>query len=572
MLKKIDFYKIENYSHIQYNKKKLMQTLEKIGEGGSSEVMKCQIDDKIYALKVFKPQYPEQLRVKEIQILMQLQHPNIVKVIKTDAQHSFIVLEYLKNDLFNLVNAKKSLKVKTVKYILFSLGKTLSFMHKLGYVHRDIKLENCMIDEEGVIKIVDFGMSTLCIEGSQCGRLQGTQTYMAPELYKDDKKIWKTQLFSTDVFALGVLIFICLYGFPPISIAQQDKCKLWNLIVQQKWNVFWSVIDRKEQKSDQQFRQLIEQMLDPDPKKRPTMDDMGTSLKMSLSKTDKITTFRKKIIQQKITFKKIKNNKIKKMNNIIIDGTDFKISKVNIDGIEYALKQAKARKDIQTISEEIKIIQLIPPHKNIVQLIDCDPSKGWMRFELLHKDLFQAAIDQKLSFDQIAKYMVQMIEGLGHLHNNGIVHRDIKLENLMLDFDDNIKLIDFGQSAQLSKQEVLRNQGSLYTQAPEIINGFGFVISTKSLPKADIYSLGVVLFTLIFQTYPYQKKNHPWYFMKEEQWDSFWAYHSRSRKDIPEPLKELLEGLLNHDPAKRFTLTQAKNCQFLNIYNYLQFC
>ena len=43
---------------------------------------------------------------------------------------------------------------------------------------------------------------------------------MAPELYKDDKKIWKTQLFSTDVFALGVLIFICLYGFPPISIAQ----------------------------------------------------------------------------------------------------------------------------------------------------------------------------------------------------------------------------------------------------------------------------------------------------------------------------------------------------------------
>ena len=40
-----------------------------------------------------------------------------------------------------------------------------------------------------------------------------------------------------------------------------------------------------------------------------------------------------------------------------------------------------------------------------------------------------------------------MIEGLEHLHNNGIVHRDIKLENLMLDFDDNIKLIDFGQSA-----------------------------------------------------------------------------------------------------------------------------
>ena len=43
--------------------------------------------------------------------------------------------------------------------------------------------------------------------------------------------------------------------------------------------------------------------------------------------------------------------------------------------------------------------------------------------------------------------------------------------------------------------------------------------------------------------------------MKEERWDSFWAYHGRSRKEIPASLKELLEGLLNHDPAKRFTLT-----------------
>lgn len=50
-----------------------------------------------------------------------------------------------------------------------------------------------------------------------------------------------------------------------------------------------------------------------------------------------------------------------------------------------------------------------------------------------------------------------MIEGLEHLHDNGIVHRDIKLENVMLDFDDNIKLIDFGQSALLSNQQVLRN-------------------------------------------------------------------------------------------------------------------
>ena len=40
-----------------------------------------------------------------------------------------------------------------------------------------------------------------------------------------------------------------------------------------------------------------------------------------------------------------------------------------------------------------------------------------------------------------------MIDGLEHLHNNGIAHRDIKLENVMLDLDDNIKLIDFGQSA-----------------------------------------------------------------------------------------------------------------------------
>ena len=115
---------------------------------------------------------------------------------------------------------------KTAKYIMHELMKGIGYIHSRNVCHRDIKLENILLDNEGLVKLADFGISYLMpTYNTKMLECCGTPMYMAPEVIEMDRKLMEsldkkphypegyTKL--VDVWSAGIVLFALLYGnFP----------------------------------------------------------------------------------------------------------------------------------------------------------------------------------------------------------------------------------------------------------------------------------------------------------------------------------------------------------------------
>lgn len=140
----------------------------------------------------------------------------------------------------------------------------------------------------------------------------------------------------------------------------------------------------------------------------------------------------------------------------------------------------------------------------------------------------------------------QILAAIHYCHKMGVVHRDLKAENLLLDSDNNIKLADFGFSNYYQESELLSTWcGSPPYAAPELFEGKQYVG-----PKADIWSLGVVLYTLVCGTLPFDGAT------LQELRSRVVACQYRIPFFLSKECEHLLQGLLALDPEKRLSMEQ----------------
>ena len=213
---------------------------EQIGKGGMAVVYKARDKslDRYVALKVLSPYLSQDVEfekrfVREARGVAKLDHPNIVQVYTAGKFDNvlFIAMQYIDGKtLDQLIREKGKFTVNEALDIMLQVSDALEVAHNAGLIHRDIKPTNIMIDNNGRVKVMDFGLSrSVTIDKSltQTGMYLGTPEYSSPEqceTYNLDNR--------TDIYSLGVVLYEMLSGRVPHTA--ETPLSLFRKIVDEK--------------------------------------------------------------------------------------------------------------------------------------------------------------------------------------------------------------------------------------------------------------------------------------------------------------------------------------------------
>jgi eukaryotic-like serine/threonine-protein kinase len=195
------------------------------GSGGMSSVYRARdtVLERTVAIKILHdhfsgdPEYVERFR-REARALAQLNHPNIVTVIDRGEfeGRQFIVFEHVDGqNLKELIAREGQLPVDQALALVHQVARGLAFAHDHGVVHRDVKPQNVLIDEDGVAKVTDFGIARSLepADGlTETGALLGTSEYIAPEQASGNRVDERS-----DQYSLAAVLYELLTGEPPYT-------------------------------------------------------------------------------------------------------------------------------------------------------------------------------------------------------------------------------------------------------------------------------------------------------------------------------------------------------------------
>ena len=261
-----------------------------IGRGSTCKVWLARHVDQPsfqFAIKIMSSQYMKMKNAinnisKEVHILRQMSHEGIVKmyeygddgVISCNNQvvHNkvYIVMEYVQGPLlFDICKENGSMGEDVGLYFANQLIQQLEYMNSKNVVHRDVKLENILLDERMNLKLADFGFATNR-NIDKLNTFRGTQSYMAPEI-RESKEYDGRQ---TDVFSLGVVLFTIVVGYFPFSKAEFSD-QFYNFLQTGQQddqginNAYWATL--KATHISTEFKDLMHSIFSYDPELRPTV-------------------------------------------------------------------------------------------------------------------------------------------------------------------------------------------------------------------------------------------------------------------------------------------------------------
>ncbi|KAK7491336.1 hypothetical protein BaRGS_00017437 [Batillaria attramentaria] len=211
---------------------------------------------------------------REGRLLQQVRHPHVVQLFEVlETEHSYyIVTECCAGgDLMDHIAKRKKLEEREVKKFIRQIVSAVDYLHRLGIIHRDLKIENLLLDQKGDIKIIDFGLSntikmSTAPEGTahaqeylvtQCG----SPAYAAPELLNHRK-----YGLQVDVWSIGVNMFAMLTGTLPFTVDPFNIKTLYNKMMSGQMNPIPDTLSREG-------KDLLKKFLTADPEKRVTISE-----------------------------------------------------------------------------------------------------------------------------------------------------------------------------------------------------------------------------------------------------------------------------------------------------------
>ncbi|TXT08999.1 hypothetical protein VHUM_02473 [Vanrija humicola] len=202
------------------------------GSFGRVHLVRSKHNGRFYAVKVLNKEKVVKMKQvehtnSEREMLVRVRHPFLVNLWGTfqDANNLYMVMDFVAGgELFSLLRKSQRFPNSVAKFYAAEVALALDYLHSLDIIYRDLKPENLLLGADGHVKVTDFGFAkhvpditwTLC----------GTPDYLAPEVVQS-----KGYNKSVDWYALGVLIFEMLAGYPPFFTEDGNPMKLYEKII-----------------------------------------------------------------------------------------------------------------------------------------------------------------------------------------------------------------------------------------------------------------------------------------------------------------------------------------------------
>ncbi|MGA2620327.1 MAG: serine/threonine-protein kinase [Thermoguttaceae bacterium] len=249
--------------------------LNVIHTGHGSQLWQAYDDGKqrMVAVKALLPQFAKDsehigyLR-REYKVGLQVVHQRIIEVYSLDTDHG---IPYLGMEWFGALNLKRRIRSKEdreklaylVPKILVEAAEGLGWMHHIGWVHRDVKPDNFLVDEQGQAKLIDFGLALRAQHGwgkllTRRSKRQGTPSYMAPEQIRCQSVDERM-----DVYAFGCMAYEMFAGNPPFTGSTREELFTKHLKAPPP------SLEAVDSNVTAEFAQWLRRCLAKDPAKRP---------------------------------------------------------------------------------------------------------------------------------------------------------------------------------------------------------------------------------------------------------------------------------------------------------------
>lgn len=238
-----------------------------IGKGRGSTVYKGRkkFTIKHVAIKSVEKKYKDRV-LNEVRVMYKFDHPNILKFYAwyESTNNIWLILEYVTGgDMLNVLRQDVAMPEASTRVFARDIVAGLQYVHEQGYIYGDLKPSNVLVNEYGMLKLCDFGLSLAVptdAEQSDQKSKTGTPYYMAPELFHSQG----VHSFASDFWAFGCLLYELMTGNPPFH--SRSAKELMHSILNDEVEMLASFSN--------DLVELLDQCLQKDPRERITWDEL----------------------------------------------------------------------------------------------------------------------------------------------------------------------------------------------------------------------------------------------------------------------------------------------------------
>jgi serine/threonine protein kinase len=482
------------------------------------------------ALKLLGGSIEDPSRMERFQregaILSELNHPHVVAVIDLGVDEvsgrPWIALEAVHGpDLETILETQGALAPDLVAGVLEQCTQALAYLHKMGVLHRDLTAANVLMTPQGDVKLSDFGLALDLFDSMRItlsGKVVGTPVAIDPSVLEGEG--WTA---AADFYALGILAFRLLTDlepFPGSSPAQIFEAQLTVVPVR---------VDELNPAVPKELADLVERLLLKVPSERPTKDEVHAALAPLLPHAQtlvRLVSDELEPVEQSSTgdgglapgerfyHYKIEAEIGRGGMGVVHRARHLKLKRTVALKVLLAGTLAKAS-DRRRFLREAQAAGALQ-HPNIVPILDAGEHEGttYICMAYVRGTSLVKVFRERRPREELLRLFLQLCDGVQHAHARGVIHRDLKPDNVLVDERGIPRILDFGIAKRLGEEPGLdesgEGEGGSLTTEGDILGTLRYMPPEQAAGhhddvdvRSDVYALGSILYELVSGETPF---------------------------------------------------------------------